>query len=490
MLRPTTPQFINGESRPGNSGETMVNIYPATGEVFQEISVASEEDVNEAVRSAREAFKSWSEMKGVERGRILLKAAELLRERNDELAALEVDDTGKPVHEAKAVDVQSGADALEFFGGIAASLEGSYMQLGKSFAQVKREPLGVCAGIGAWNYPIQIACWKAAPALACGNTMVFKPAELTPNTAVKLAEIFIEAGMPKGVFNVVQGGPEVGKQLVGHEDVSKVSLTGEVGTGQKVMEGASKTLKKISLELGGKSPILIFDDADLDEAVQGAMLGNYYTQGEICSNGTRVYVNREVMDEFLSKLQEETSKLKIGDPQDPQTRIGALISKDQKEKVLSYIEIGKSEGGKLLFGGNVPEFETGSSLNDGYFVEPAAFLTESDDDRIVQEEIFGPVMTVLPFDDEVDVIRRANNTPFGLAAGVFTNDLKRAHRVIDQLEAGMCWINNYNVNPVEIPFGGYKMSGIGRENGRAAIEEYTQLKTVYVEMEGVGKPFE
>lgn len=485
-----TPLFIDGSKRPGTAKETMDNINPATGSVFQKITVASEKDVDEAVASASDAFKRWSVMKGVERGRILLKAAEILRERNDELARVEVEETGKTIHEALAVDIQSGADALEFFGGIAASIEGSHIQIGKSFAHVKREPLGVCAGIGAWNYPMQIACWKAAPALACGNTMVFKPAELTPNNAVNLAEIFIEAGMPEGVFNVVQGAASVGRRLVEHKDIAKVSLTGEVGTGQKVMAGASKTLKKVSLELGGKSPILIFDDADIEEAVQGAMLGNFYTQGEICSNGTRVYVHKNVMDQFLSRLEEETRKLPIGDPNDPATRIGALISREQKEKVLSYIEIGKSEGGRLLFGGGEPDFGKDSPLNNGYFVEPAAFYTEKDTDRIVQEEIFGPVMAVLPFEEEQDAVDRANNSPYGLAAGVFTNDLKRAHRVADQLQAGMCWINNYNVNPVEIPFGGYKMSGIGRENGRAAIEDYTQLKTVYVEMEGVGKPFE
>lgn len=486
----STPQFIHGKKQTGNSIERMENINPADGSVINEITVASERDVDEAVGSAERAFAVWSAMKGVERGRILLKAAQILRERNEELAETEVEDTGKPVHEARSVDIHSGADALEFFGGIAASIGGSHIQLGKSHAYVKREPLGVCGGIGAWNYPMQIACWKAAPALACGNTMVFKPAELTPRNAVNLAEIFMEAGMPEGVFNVVQGGPEVGKLLVEHPDITKISLTGEVGTGQKVMAGASKNLKKISLELGGKSPILVFDDADLDEAVQGAMLGNFYTQGEICSNGTRVYVHKIVMDAFLEKLEAETNKLKIGDPKDDATRIGALISREQKEKVLKYVEIGKSEGGRLLFGGGEPDFGDNSPFNNGYFVEPAAFYTESDTDRIVTEEIFGPVMTILPFEEENDVVERANRSPFGLAAGVFTNNLKRAYRVTDELQAGMCWINNYNVNPVEIPFGGYKMSGMGRENGRAAIEDYTQLKTIYVEMEGVGRPFE
>lgn len=483
------PQFINGKAQKGGASETMQNINPANGEVISDITVASEEDVNEAVEAASKAFKTWSAMKGVERGRILLKAAEILRERNEELAEIEVEDTGKPIYEALDVDILSGAEALEFFGGIAASVEGSHIQLGKSYANVRREPLGVCAGIGAWNYPMQIACWKAAPALACGNTMIFKPAELTPTNAINLAEVFKEAGMPDGVYNVVQGGPEVGKQLVAHPGIQKVSITGEVSTGQKVMAGASSNLKKVSLELGGKNPMIIFDDADMDDAVQAAMLANFYTQGEVCSNGTRVYVHKNVMEEFQQKLKEEVKKLKIGDPKDKSTRIGALISKEHKEKVMSYLQIGKEQGAKLLFGGGEPDLGD-SPLSNGYFVEPAAFYTESDEDRIVQEEIFGPVMAILPFEDEDDVVDRANNTPYGLAAGVFTNDLKRAHRVTAALQAGICWINNYNVTPVEVPFGGYKMSGLGRENGRAAIDDYTQLKTVYVEMEGVGKPFQ
>lgn len=489
-MREPTLQFINGDKRPGQAPHCMKNVNPADGTVINEITVASENDVNEAVEAATRAFNVWSTMKGVERGRILLKAADILKERNEELAKVEVEDTGKPIHEALVADILSGAEALEYFGGIAASIEGSHIQLGKSFATVKREPLGVCGGIGAWNYPMQIACWKAAPALACGNTMVFKPAELTPRNALNLAEIFMEAGMPKGVFNVVQGGPDVGRQLVEHKDIQKISLTGEVSTGQKVMAGASKTLKKVSLELGGKNPIIIFDDAELEDAVQGAMLGNFYTQGEICSNGTRVYVHKNILNTFIDKLKSEAAKLKIGDPKNKATRIGALISKEHKEKVLNYIEIGKSQGGKLLFGGKELKFDEKSPFNNGYFVEPAAFYTESDSDRIVQEEIFGPVMTILPFEDENEVIQKANDTPYGLAAGVFTNNLKRAHRVVDQLQAGICWVNNYNITPVEIPFGGYKMSGVGRENGWAAIEDYTQLKTVYIEMEGVGKPFD
>lgn len=482
--------FISGKKTRGTGNSYLDNVYPATGQPIGQIPMAGDDDVEQAISAAKNAGIEWSSLTGAERGRILMKAAELLRKRNRELAELEVRDTGKPISEALAVDIHSGADALEYFGGLAASVHGEHLQLGKSFAYTRREPYGVCAGIGAWNYPMQIACWKAAPALACGNTMVFKPAELTPTNAVNLAKIFIEAGMPPGVFNVIQGAAQVGKKLVTHPEVRKVSITGEVGTGKKVMADAAPSLKAVSLELGGKNPLIIFDDATLEEAVQGAMLANFYTQGEVCSNGTRVYVHKQIIDRFLELLKEETETLKIGDPMDKTTRIGALISKDHRDKVLSYLEIGRDEGAELLFGGEKPEFTEDSSLQGGYFLTPAVFLSDSDNHRISKEEIFGPVMTVLPFETEEEVISRANNTPYGLSAGVFTSELSRAHRVVSRLEAGVCWINNYNITPVEIPFGGYKQSGIGRENGRAAIEHYTQLKTVYVEMEGVGKPFE
>jgi betaine-aldehyde dehydrogenase len=351
---------------------------------------------------------------------------------------------------------------------------------------VRREPLGVCAGIGAWNYPLQIACWKSAPALACGNAMVFKPAELTPLTAVKLAEIYIEAGLPPGVFNVVQGDARTGEALTRHPGVAKVSLTGEVSTGKKVMAAASVTLKHVTLELGGKSPLIVFDDADLDNAVSGAMLGNFYTQGEICSNGTRVFVQRAIADEFVARLRDRTAKLCIGDPLDSGTDIGALISEPHLEKVLGYVAAGVAEGARLVCGGH--RVIDPPALARGCFVEPTIFDGCTDGMTIVKEEIFGPVMAVLAFDREDEVIARANQTQYGLAAGVFTRDLQRGHRVAAALEAGVVWINTYNITPPEMPFGGVKQSGIGRENGLAAIEHYTQLKSVYVEMGDVEAP--
>ncbi|MDF9795613.1 betaine-aldehyde dehydrogenase [Catalinimonas alkaloidigena] len=479
------PLYIDNQHYQG-SGKSFNNYNPATGEIIHEVSGTSPDDFEKAIASAKRGFKVWSAMSPTERGRILHRASQILRERNDELAHLEMLDAGKPIREALEVDVISGADCLEYYAGIAASLHGDHIQLGGDFAYTRREPLGICAGIGAWNYPIQIACWKAAPALACGNVMIFKPAELTPLTAFKLGEIFTEAGLPDGVFNVIQGDAIVGQMMTGHPDIAKVSITGEVGTGKAVMAASATTLKKVTLELGGKSPIIVFDDADLDEAVFGAMLGNFYTQGEICSNGTRVYVHESVKDAFMDRLIRQTQALKVGDPADPETRVGALISKNHFEKVMQYISLGTEQGAELACGGQQVEVK---GCEGGYFVEPTIFVAPEDNLRIVEEEIFGPVMTVLTFSEEEEVLQRANNTPFGLAAGVFTKDLRKAHRMVAGLEAGMCWINTFNINPVEIPFGGYKQSGIGRENGLAAIEHYTQLKTVYVAMDKMVNPF-
>jgi betaine-aldehyde dehydrogenase len=426
-------------------------------------------------------------MTGAERGRVLQRAARLLRERNDALAELETRNTGKPIQETRAVDVISGAECLEYFGGLAAGLAGEHIDLGpKAFGYTRREPLGVVAGIGAWNYPLQIACWKSAPALACGNAMIFKPAELTPLTAIKLVEIYREAGLPEGVFQVVQGFADTGRLLTRHPDIRKISLTGEVGTGKAVMADAAASLKQVTLELGGKSPLIVFEDAHLDNAVSGALLGNFYSAGEVCSNGTRVFVHRRVRAAFVERLQARTAAMRVGDPLDPATQVGALISGEHLQKVLGLIASGRAQGARLVSGG--ARVTTGA-LARGCFVAPTVFDACRDDMDIVRQEIFGPVMSVLEFESEEEVVARANASEFGLAAGVFTNDLTRAHRVIAQLEAGTCWINHYNVTPVELPFGGVKMSGLGRENGRAALEHYTQLKSVYVAMADVDSPY-
>ena len=417
-------------------------------------------------------------MSGAERGRILMEAVRILRGRNDALAELEVLDTGKPIAEARAVDIATGADVIEYYAGLAPTLHCEHIDLPPTaFAYTRREPLGVCAGIGAWNYPIQIACWKSGPALACGNAMIFKPAELTPLSALKLAEIYTEAGVPDGVFNVVQGATATGRLLTRHPDIAKVSLTGEAGTGKEVMADAATTLKKVTLELGGKSPLIVFADCDLDNAVSAALNANFYTQGEVCSHGTRVFVEAPIHRAFMDKLVPRVAALKVGDPMAPETQVGALISRAHMDKVMGYIEAGRKSNAHLVIGGERP-----AGLANGNFVTPAVFDSCTDDMVFVREEIFGPVMAVLPFAGEDEFVGRANDTDYGLAAGVFTSSLQRAHRVAARLEAGTVWINNYNLTPAEIPFGGYKHSGLGRENGRITVEHYTQLKTVYVEM--------
>jgi betaine-aldehyde dehydrogenase len=475
-------------ARPGASGRpSFKTINPATGEVLAQIAIDGPAEVAAAVARAAAAQKEWASLPGVARGRILRRAADILRARNIELAVLETRDTGKPIQETSAVDVLSGADCLEYYAGLAATLAGEHLDLGpQAFGYTRREPLGVVAGIGAWNYPLQIACWKAAPALACGNAMIFKPAELTPLTAMRLRDVFAEAGLPAGVFQVVQGMADTGRLLTAHPDIRKVSLTGEVGTGKAVMADSAASLKQVTLELGGKSPLIIFADAALENAIGGALLGNFYSAGEVCSNGTRVFVHRAIKAAFLERLAARVSAMRIGDPLDPATQVGALISEEHMAKVLSYIGRGKAEGARLVTGGH--RVTTGDLAN-GFFVAPTVFDECHDDMAIVREEIFGPVMSVLEFEDEEEVIARANATEFGLAAGVFTNDLTRAHRVIARLQAGTCWINHYNVTPIELPFGGVKLSGLGRENGRAAVEHYTQLKSVYVAMGDVEAPY-
>ncbi|WP_067221038.1 betaine-aldehyde dehydrogenase [Stappia indica] len=484
--QPPASHFINGSYQEDPHGRPIENRYPATGEVIARLCAAGSETVNAAVAAARSGFRVWAATPAAERGRVLRRAADLLRERNRELSELETLDTGKPLQETLVADAASGADCLEYYGGLAATLTGEHIDLGGSFAYTRREPLGVVGAIGAWNYPIQIACWKAAPALACGNAVVFKPSELTPLSALKLAEIFKEAGLPDGVFNVVQGYGETGAHLVEHPDVAKVSLTGSVPTGTRVAEIAARTLKHVTLELGGKSPLIVFDDAHLDNAVSAAINANFYSSGQICSNGTRVFVQRGLKEAFLERLTERTARARLGDPMDESVDTGPLVSQAQLDKVLGYIEAGRREGARLVCGGNRA---TVQAFPDGLFVEPTVFADVVDHMTIAREEIFGPVMCVLDFESEEEAVARANATEFGLAAGVFTRDIARAHRVIGALHAGTCWINTYNLTPIEMPFGGYKKSGIGRENGHAAIEHYSQVKSVYVELGDVASAY-
>lgn len=484
--QPEASHYINGDFVEDTQGAELDVIYPATAETIARLHLATPNIVELAIEAARSAQASWARLKPLERGRILRRAADILRERNDELARLETLDTGKAIQETLVADPASAADALEFFGCAVAAHNGEHVDLGGPFGYTRREPLGVCVGIGAWNYPIQIAAWKAAPALAAGNAMVFKPSENTPLSALMLAEILTEAGLPDGLFNVVQGDKEAGEALVSHPGVAKVSLTGSVATGKKVLALAGSHMKRATMELGGKSPLVVFDDADVENAVGGAMLGNFYSTGQICSNGTRVFVHKGIYDRFLDRLTERTRAIRLGDPLDPDTHLGPLISAAQRECVVSYIEAGKQQGAHLHLGGGTPTLQ---GFENGFFIEPTIFTDVRDGMRIAREEIFGPVMSVFSFKSEEEVIDRANDTEFGLSAGVFTRDMARAHRVIAELQAGTCWINAYNLTPVELPFGGVKNSGIGRENALAALDHYSQIKSIYVETGNVDSPY-
>ncbi|MEM9224232.1 MAG: betaine-aldehyde dehydrogenase [Pseudomonadota bacterium] len=484
--QPTNSHFINGTYVDDTAGEAIDCLYPANGEVIARVHGATSAIIEEAMAAAVRAQAVWATTSPAERGRVLRRAADLIRARNEALSALETLDTGKPIQETLVADAASGADALEWFGTLAPGLHGEAIPLEGDLAYTVRAPLGVCVGIGAWNYPTQIACWKAAPALACGNAMVFKPSEMTPLCALKIAEIFMEAGAPAGLFNVVQGRGDVGAALSTHPATAKVSLTGSVPTGAKVYASAAQGLRHVTMELGGKSPLIVFDDASLEDAVGGAMLGNFYSAGQICSNGTRVFVQSGVKDRFLDRLVERTRAISLGDPADPGTQMGPLVSAAHRDKVLTHIESGRREGARIATGGSVPQ---GEQFAKGAYVEPTVFDGVKDDMSIAREEIFGPVLALLTFEDEDEVVARANATPFGLAAGIFTADLARAHRVAGRLDAGITWINAYNLTPVEAPFGGIKQSGFGRENGRAALDHYSELRTVYVGLNPVDSPY-
>ncbi|GKV76862.1 NAD/NADP-dependent betaine aldehyde dehydrogenase [Pectobacterium carotovorum subsp. carotovorum] len=474
--------YINGTYVDSTGDDTFEAINPANGDIIAHIQSATAADVDRAVSAATSGQKVWAAMTAMERSRILRRAVDILRERNDELALLETHDTGKPLSETRTVDIVTGADVLEYYAGLIPMLEGQQIPLrDTSFAYTRREPLGVVAGIGAWNYPIQIALWKSAPALAAGNAMIFKPSEVTSLTALKLAEIYTEAGLPAGVFNVLTGtGKSVGQALTTHPGIAKVSFTGGIASGKMVMANAAgSTLKEVTMELGGKSPLIIFDDADLDKAADIAMMANFFSSGQVCTNGTRVFIPQALQAQFEEKILARVQRIRIGDPTDEQVNFGPLVSFPHRESVLRYIESGKREGARVLVGG---EPMTDEKYAQGAFVAPTVFTDCRDDMKIVREEIFGPVMSILTYQNEDEVIRRANESEYGLAAGIVTCDLSRAHRVIHQLEAGICWINTWGESPAEMPVGGYKHSGVGRENGITTLEHYTQIKSVQVEL--------
>ncbi|MBD1554930.1 betaine-aldehyde dehydrogenase [Pseudomonas typographi] len=474
--------YIDGGYTDASGSDTFDAINPATGEVLAKVQRATSADVERAVKSAEKGQKVWAAMTAMERSRVLRRAVDILRERNDELAQLETLDTGKAYSETRYVDIVTGADVLEYYAGLAVAIEGEQIPLrDTSFVYTRREPLGITAGIGAWNYPIQIALWKSAPALAAGNAMIFKPSEVTSLTTLKLAEVYTAAGLPAGVFNVLTGsGREVGTWLTEHPQIEKVSFTGGTDTGKKVMASASSsTLKEVTMELGGKSPLIIFDDADLDRAADIAMMANFYSSGQVCTNGTRVFVPAALKATFEAKLLERVQRIRVGDPLDENTNFGPLVSFAHMESVLGYIAKGQQEGARLLCGG---ERLTAGALGHGAYVAPTVFTDCRDEMTIVREEIFGPVMSILSYETEAEAIARANATDYGLAAGIVTQNLTRAHRAIHQLEAGICWINAWGESPAQMPVGGYKQSGVGRENGIVSLAQYTRVKSIQVEL--------
>jgi len=484
----TSPlMFVDGKRVVPTGSEKLQVVTPATGKVMATSPCSSVKDVDMAVKAAKAAFPEWSNMTGVQRGKLLCKAAFKIREHIDEIAWIEVADTGKPIWEAKS-DVECCADVLEYYAGLAPTVVGQHIPMPHdSHVYTRKEALGVCAGIGAFNFPFQMAILKSAAALACGNTMVFKPSPLTPLSCVTLAEIYTSVGIPHGVFNVIQGNVESSQALIGHPLIAKVSFTGSIPTGEKIYTAAAKDMKQVTLELGGKSPLIIFEDADLENAVKGAMLGNFLNQGQVCSNGTRVFVHKTMVDKFAKAVAERAGKMKVGNPYEEDTLVGATISPEQAERVMGYIESARKEGANFVFGGErvqVPE-----PYNGGIFIRPCVLTNCKDEMKVCKEEVFGPVMAILPFETEEEVLRRANNTEYGLAAGVFTKDLARAHRMASKLEAGVVYINTYNAFPPELPFGGIKKSGFGREAGMASLDFWTQTKSVYVEGGNVDAPY-
>jgi aldehyde dehydrogenase (NAD+) len=471
--------FINGKWVGSVSGKTFDTINPATEEIITSVAEGDREDVNLAVTAARKAFEGgpWRNMDARERGRILLRIMGLIEKNKDELALLETLDNGKPISETTNADLPLVIDCLLYYAGWADKIHGETIPVrGEFFNYTLREPVGVVGQIIPWNFPLLMAAWKIAPALACGNTVVLKPAEQTPLTALRLGEICQEAGLPDGVLNIVPGyGPTAGAALAAHMDVDKIAFTGEYTTGRIIMQAASKNLKRVSLELGGKSPNIVLADSDIDSAVAGAMTGIFFNQGEVCCAGSRLFLEKSIHDEFVDKLSSRASSLSVGNPEDAGTQMGAQVSKEQFDKILGYIDSGKQEGAKLVTGGE-------RCGERGYFIKPTIFDAVDNNMKIAREEIFGPVVSAITFDDVTDMVRQSNLSIYGLAAAVWTRDIKKAHRLARDLKAGTIWINTYNTFDAASPFGGFKQSGFGRELGIHALELYTQVKSVWINL--------
>ena len=476
-----TDLFIDGAFSPAASGRRFATVNPATGETIAEIAEAGKADLDRAVAAARKAFESgpWASMKPRQRGRILTKAAEILLSRAEEFGKLETQDNGKPIFEAAKIDMPAAAECLAYFGEYADKLYGdTYPGRPDAFLMTVREPVGVVGAITPWNFPLLQAMWKIAPALALGNAVVLKPASATPLTALLFAELLTEAGLPPGAFQVVPGpGPVIGQAMAEHPGIDKISFTGETETGKAILRAAAGTVKRVSMELGGKSPNVVFADADLEAASRGAINAIFYGKGELCSAGSRLLVEESIHDALMEKVVERAKKMAPGDPMDPKTRLGALVSEKQRDNVARYVEAGKSEGAKLVAGGNR------SAVNGkGAFFEATVFDGVTPQMTIAREEIFGPVLATLTFKDESDAVAIGNSTIYGLAAAVWSKDIKKALRTAKALKAGTVWINAYNLYDPGLPFGGYKESGFGRERGHYALEEYTQVKSIWVDL--------
>jgi aldehyde dehydrogenase (NAD+) len=472
---------INNEWRAAASGETMEVVNPATEDVIASVASAGRADLDAAVAAARAALNGpWGAMTARDRGRLVRRLGDRLLERADEVARLETLHNGKPISESRHVEIPAAAECFEYYGGWSDKVMGETIPVkGNHLTYTLREPIGVVAAIVPWNFPLLLAAWKVAPALACGNTVILKPASQTPLTALALGEIGLEVGLPPGVLNVLTGpGSSLGQAIVEHPGIDKIAFTGDTSTGKGIMRGAAETLKKITLELGGKSPNIVFPDADIDAAIRGATIGIFYGKGEVCAAGSRLLVDRSIKAEFIDKLVARVKKMVPGDPMDPKTRFGALSSKKQLETVLRYVESGKHEGATLVAGGGRADIGTGK----GYFVQPTVFTDVQPGMTISREEIFGPVLAAIDFADVDEAIARANDTPYGLAAGVWTRDIKKAHYVARKLQAGTVWVNTYNVYDTAAPFGGYKQSGFGREMSAHALDHYTQIKSVWVDL--------
>ena len=477
--------FIDGQFVDAESGKTFTSPNPATGETFAEVAEADKADIDKAVAAARKAFEGkWSKMSARDRGRLMYKLSQLIERDTPQLAELETSDNGKPIKESTYIDLPSVVENFEYFAGWATKIEGETIPVpGQMFNYTLREPIGVCGQIIPWNFPLLMAAWKLAPALAAGNTVVLKPAEQTPVTAMELGRLIQEAGFPEGVVNIVPGyGETAGAALASHKGIDKIAFTGSTDIGKVIARTAADNLTKVSLELGGKAPNIVFADADLDQAVNGAMMGIFFNQGQVCCAGSRLFVEAKVKDEFLDRFKEKAEKVKVGDPMDKATLMGPQVSQEQLDKIKSYVGIAREEGATVFAGGQTPQLDP--QFEKGYFFQPTIFSEVKNSMRVAQEEIFGPVSSVITFDNDEDLIRQANDTIYGLSAGIWTRDITRAHRFAKAVKAGVVWINTFNMFNAASPFGGYKQSGYGREMGRHALELYTQVKSVWVDLSG------